>query len=314
MAIYGKTLVFLMIAAGPILFPLGPSAAKPSSFDPLSGKSISMRASGKSVIKRNIKAGRKLGRYRVSSRGVFKAVRQRFAPPLPPIRPAELSMTNASPPVDHTGSIEPVRHMASNAEFGIVLDPAPVDLSELTPALVNVAPIQNPECQLSEVERRRRMARDIPVALFEEADNAALIVEAAIQHSAPPDLALAVAYHESRIDTCAASPTGVKGVMQMTESTAEWLGFDRDVNADNIQAGVKFLARIVRTCGRSYYRCLAARYNGSTRRERRRWAAGVRSAHREIEPELALRIAARVAARREQVLKTVHMATAGSLL
>jgi soluble lytic murein transglycosylase-like protein len=150
--------------------------------------------------------------------------------------------------------------------------------------------------------------------LFEEAENAALIVEAALQHNAPPDLALAVAYHESRIDTCAVSPTGVKGVMQVTESTATWLGFDRDNNGDNVHAGVKLLARIVRACGRVHYRCHAARYNGSTRRERRRWAAGVRSAQREIGLEHALGIAARVAARHDQALKTVRMATAGSLL
>ena len=71
-------------------------------------------------------------------------------------------------------------------------------------------------CALPSSERARRISRSISTAVSEEAHNAALVSDAADRHGVPKPLALAVAFHESRLDTCAKSHTGVKGVMQVT--------------------------------------------------------------------------------------------------
>lgn len=85
-------------------------------------------------------------------------------------------------------------------------------------------------CALPSSERTRRLSRSIGTALSEEAHNAALVVHAADRHGVPKPLALAVAFHESRLDTCAKSHTGVKGVMQVTGITALTYRLDRDLN------------------------------------------------------------------------------------
>jgi soluble lytic murein transglycosylase-like protein len=98
--------------------------------------------------------------------------------------------------------------------------------------------------------------------------NASLVSEAADRHGVPKPLALAVAFHESRLDRCARSHTGVKGVMQVTGMTARTYRLDRDLNEHNVEAGVRVLRAAIRTCDARDYGCLAARYNGSTKVER----------------------------------------------
>ncbi len=132
------------------------------------------------------------------------------------------------------------------------------------------------DCSIGSRERGRRMGRSPAEAYAEEARNVALIKRYARQYGVPQNLALAVAYHESRFDTCAGSPTGVRGVMQLTQRTGRGLGFDRNVNEENIEGGVKYLSMGVARCGAENYTCLSAFYNGSTPAQQAAWASGVR--------------------------------------
>jgi soluble lytic murein transglycosylase-like protein len=132
------------------------------------------------------------------------------------------------------------------------------------------------DCSIGARERGRRMGRSPAEAYAEEARNVALIKRYARQYGVPQNLALAVAYHESRFDTCAGSPTGVRGVMQLTQRTGRGLGFDRNVNEENIEGGVKYLSMGVARCGAENYTCLSAFYNGSTPAQQAAWASGVR--------------------------------------
>jgi len=130
-------------------------------------------------------------------------------------------------------------------------------------------------CNLSGKEKGQNMRRSPSQAMSEEAYNVGLVRSAAQEYGVPEELALAVAYHESRFDTCAGSPTGVKGVMQLTKRTGRGLGFDRDINEENIKGGVKYLAGIAEQCGNTNYACLARRYNGASSGEQAQWANGV---------------------------------------
>lgn len=169
-------------------------------------------------------------------------------------------------------------------------------------------------CALPSSERARRLARSIGTALSEEAHNAALVLEAADRHSVPKPLALAVAFHESRLDTCAKSHTGVKGVMQVTGMTARTYRLDRDLNEHNVEAGVRVLRAAIRRCGARDYGCLADRYNGSTKVERTKWSRGVRAAHLELRYQIGERLPSSEAGVPEQSTRFVRLATAGSLL
>jgi soluble lytic murein transglycosylase-like protein len=169
-------------------------------------------------------------------------------------------------------------------------------------------------CALPSSERTRRLARSIGTALSEEAYNASLVSEAADRHGVPKPLALAVAFHESRLDTCATSHTGVKGVMQVTGMTARTYRLDRNLNQDNVEAGVRVLRAAIRRCGARDYGCLAANYNGSTKVERAKWSRGVRAAHLELRYQVGERLPSSEAGVPEQSTRFVRLATAGSLL
>jgi soluble lytic murein transglycosylase-like protein len=169
-------------------------------------------------------------------------------------------------------------------------------------------------CALPSSERTRRLTRSIGTALSEEAHNAALVADAADRHSVPKPLALAVAFHESRLDTCAKSHTGVKGVMQVTGMTARTYRLDRDLNEHNVEAGVRVLRAAIRRCGARDYGCLAVRYNGSTKLERTKWSRGVRAAHLELRYQIGERLPSLGPGAPEQSTRFVRLATAGSLL
>jgi soluble lytic murein transglycosylase-like protein len=169
-------------------------------------------------------------------------------------------------------------------------------------------------CAIPSSEKVRRISRSISTAMSEEAHNAALVADAADRHGVPKPLALAVAFHESRLDTCAKSHTGVKGVMQVTGRTARTYRLDRDLNRDNVEAGVRVLRAAIRTCGARDYGCLAARYNGSTKVERAKWSRGVRAAHLELRYQVGERLPGLGLDAPEQSTRFVRLATAGSLL
>jgi soluble lytic murein transglycosylase-like protein len=169
-------------------------------------------------------------------------------------------------------------------------------------------------CALSRAERARRIGRSIEDVLDEEAANAELVAEASQKAGVPVHLALGVGYHESRLDTCAVSHTGVRGVMQVTKETARWLKLNRDKNRENILAGVTILKRAVARCGEEDFTCLARRYNASTASEQAKWAAGVELAAIKIETHLEGRPYLTIRKRPEPKVAIVMLATAGELL
>lgn len=134
-------------------------------------------------------------------------------------------------------------------------------------------------CNISRKEKNRRLYRSPARAVKEDVRNVALIRHYAQKHNVPVGLALSVAHAESGISTCSGSPTGVKGVMQLTKRTGRGMGFDRDINEENIEGGVKYLGLGVNKCGSADYGCLASWYNGSTPDEQRNWAGKVGRNH-----------------------------------
>ncbi|WP_027154951.1 transglycosylase SLT domain-containing protein [Mesorhizobium sp. WSM2561] len=130
-------------------------------------------------------------------------------------------------------------------------------------------------CTYTNKYRSEMFSRSPGEALNHDAENAKLIRYYAQKYGVPEGLALSVAYQESRFDTCAGSHTGVKGVMQLTKGTGRELGFDRDINEQNVEGGVKYLGKGVAQCGATNYTCLASFYNGSNAAEQAQWASGV---------------------------------------
>lgn len=71
------------------------------------------------------------------------------------------------------------------------------------------------------------------------------ILAAAKQYEIDPLLLVALIYHESRFDPEAVSRTGVRGIMQITQATAEELGLENLSDpAQGIRAGAKYLRQI----------------------------------------------------------------------
>ncbi|RWP30352.1 lytic transglycosylase domain-containing protein [Mesorhizobium sp.] len=134
---------------------------------------------------------------------------------------------------------------------------------------------KNLVCTYTNKYRSQMFSRSPGEALSRDAENAKLIRYYAQKYGVPEGLALSVAYQESRFDSCAGSQTGVKGVMQLTKGTGRQLGFDRDINEQNVEGGVKYLGKGVAQCGASNYSCLASFYNGSNAAEQAEWASGV---------------------------------------
>lgn len=134
-------------------------------------------------------------------------------------------------------------------------------------------------CNISKKEKNRRLYRSPAQAVHEDAKNVELIKHYAKKHNVPVGLALSVAHAESGISTCSGSPTGVKGVMQLTKKTGKGMGFDREINEENIEGGVKYLGMGVNKCGSTDYACLASWYNGSTASEQSNWAGKVGRNH-----------------------------------
>lgn len=134
-------------------------------------------------------------------------------------------------------------------------------------------------CTYSNKYRSTMFRRSPKEALERDASNVSLIRFYAKKYGVSEGLALSVSYQEARFDTCAGSHTGVKGAMQLTKATGRGLGFDRDINEQNIEGGVKLLGQISYQCGDTDYTCFAKHYNGSTAAEQTGWAAGVARYH-----------------------------------
>lgn len=124
---------------------------------------------------------------------------------------------------------------------------------------------------------------DIATAMDREKNNVSMVYASAQNMGVPPELALAVSYHEAvGFNSCAGSDTGVRGPMQLTKRTGRSYGYDRDINEQNINGGMKVLKAAYDKCGMDYA-CLSANYNGSPRPgEQAGWARGVGAAHQKL--------------------------------
>lgn len=97
----------------------------------------------------------------------------------------------------------------------------------------------------------------------------ALLTSTARAHGLDPALVKAVAWQESRWRPNAVSPAGARGVMQVMPSTGRWISstlagrsLDLDDPADNILAGVLYLAYLDRLTGGNEARTLASYFQG----------------------------------------------------
>lgn len=72
------------------------------------------------------------------------------------------------------------------------------------------------------------------------------ILTAARQNGIDPLLLVAVIYQESRFDPSARSKTGVRGLLQITRTTARELGVDRNDPFESIRGGAKYLKQLYR--------------------------------------------------------------------
>lgn len=120
-------------------------------------------------------------------------------------------------------------------------------------------------------------------AMQNQQNNTAMITASAENYGVPSNLALAVAYSESGFNSCDGSYTGVKGPMQLTQSTGRSLGFNRDINEQNINGGMAVLSQAYKACGGSNYACLASRYNGSNPTQQAQWARHVATADKQLQ-------------------------------
>ncbi len=105
-----------------------------------------------------------------------------------------------------------------------------------------------------------------------------MISERARAHGVDPALARAVAWQESGWNQSVTSHVGATGVMQLMPGTAQWLGesvlgrtVDRHSAADNIDAGVAYLAWLDRETGGDTRTTVAAYYQGLTGVRERGW-------------------------------------------
>jgi soluble lytic murein transglycosylase-like protein len=87
-----------------------------------------------------------------------------------------------------------------------------------------------------------------------------LVHEAAERHGVPAELAAAVAWAESRGDQRARSPAGAGGIMQLMPETAQELGVNPAIASENVDGGVRYLARQLEKYGGSWKHALMA-YN-----------------------------------------------------
>ncbi len=73
----------------------------------------------------------------------------------------------------------------------------------------------------------------------------AMFIEAAKQNGLSPSMLAAQSYQESHWDRKAKSPTGVRGIMMLTQPVAKSLGVTNRLHAEqNIYAGAKFIAKM----------------------------------------------------------------------
>lgn len=83
-------------------------------------------------------------------------------------------------------------------------------------------------------------------ALLSRAEIGALIGDAARKHKLPPEFVTSIVAAESAFQSDAVSPKGALGLMQVMPETASEMGLDAGVPEQNVEAGTKYLAALVR--------------------------------------------------------------------
>lgn len=89
------------------------------------------------------------------------------------------------------------------------------------------------------------------------------IIDAANHYGVPLDLAMGVAFQESRFDCKARSKAGARGVMQVMPSTAKWLGYDPARLGEceyGARVGMDYLKRQLDDCNQNWA-CAMEQYN-----------------------------------------------------
>jgi hypothetical protein len=103
-----------------------------------------------------------------------------------------------------------------------------------------------------------------------------LISQAAAQYGLDPSLVMAMAQRESNLNPNAVSPAGAQGIMQLMPATAAALGVTNPFDAaQNIAAGVRYLAQLLNQFGGDLAKALAA-YNwgpGALSKAIQQWGA-----------------------------------------
>lgn len=100
------------------------------------------------------------------------------------------------------------------------------------------------------------MVQGMPPGLFDQ-----MIEDASHRHQIDPNLVRAVIKVESNYDPQAVSYAGAKGLMQLMDGTAEYLGVQNSFDpSQNIEGGVKYLAQQLQTFDGDVRLALAA-YN-----------------------------------------------------
>src|SRR6266576_1095458 len=83
-------------------------------------------------------------------------------------------------------------------------------------------------------------------ALLSKAEIADLIEDAARKHKLPEAFVKSIVAAESAFHSDAVSPKGAMGLMQVMPETASEMGLDASVPAQNVEAGTKYLASLVK--------------------------------------------------------------------
>jgi soluble lytic murein transglycosylase-like protein len=82
--------------------------------------------------------------------------------------------------------------------------------------------------------------------LLSKAEIADLIEDAARKHKLPQAFVKSIVAAESAFQSNVVSPRGAMGLMQVMPETASEMGLDASVPAENVEAGTKYLAGLVR--------------------------------------------------------------------
>lgn len=134
------------------------------------------------------------------------------------------------------------------------------NLFQQTPALAEIPEIRatlerlhfvfphspnSPVVNLDSAETDKKPAPLLAASLLPKAETLVLIAAAAAKHNVPAAFVQSIVTVESNFDCAAISPKGAIGLMQLMPETAKEFGADPAVPAQNIDAGTRYLRRLM---------------------------------------------------------------------